>query len=131
MANQISNCPHTGKIRKVLQSLIIKDYDGNLRTHRVIDYFESDGVSRAEDTALGISKELYKPKEQQGTTKNSFINPTTNQFVSEDDENGIPEIEHYRNIPLASLPIQVATIGQLLDYLDVVSTQIADFNNKL
>lgn len=130
MEIQISNCPDTGKIRKVVQSMIVKEYDGNIRTRRIIDYFENDGITRSEDLATGITKQLYKQKEQQGTTQNSFIDPITNTFVESDHQNAIPEIEHYRGIQLSSLPGNVTTIGELLDYLDTVSTQISDLNGK-
>lgn len=126
----ISNCPHTGKIRKVVQSLLIKEYDGNLRTHRIIDYFEADGETRSEQVAVGISRELYKQREQKGTTEGSFIDPTTQMFVEAEAPNAIPEIEFFRGIPLSSLPPTVINIGDLLDYLDQVSIQIADSNNK-
>jgi hypothetical protein len=130
MEVQISNCPHTGKIRKVISSLIIRERNGHLRTSRVIDYFEEDGTTRSESVTEGISKVIFATKEQLGTTEGSYINPLTNEFTTEDDPNGVPEIDVYRDMSLATLPPEVTTVGQLLDYLELISIQLADANGR-
>jgi hypothetical protein len=70
---------------------------------------------------------LYNEKYQAGTTEGSLINPQTQEFVT---EGGIQEIDFYRSLPLSSLPGNITTVGDLLDYLKSVSIQIADINGK-
>ncbi|NOS92093.1 MAG: hypothetical protein HOP30_09240 [Cyclobacteriaceae bacterium] len=124
---EISPSVATGKRRFVTKSKIELDWNGQMKTERIIEYFEQDGETLSRDVATGIEKALYNEKYQSGTTEGSFIDPQTQAFVT---EGGIPEIDFYRSLPLSSLPSGVTTVGALLDYMKSVSIQIADLNGK-
>jgi hypothetical protein len=126
----ISNCPATGKKRKVVSVELKQEADGNFTMLRAIEYFENDGETKAIENSVGLSRELFAQKELPGTTSGSFINPITKQFTSQSDPEGIPEADFYRSIPISSLPAGVTTLGDVIDYMIASSIQIADLNNK-
>jgi hypothetical protein len=143
MSIDISNCPATGKKRKVIGTLIIKEIDNNLRLHNTVDYFEDDGTTRAEDAAPRATRHLYRPIEVIGTTSGSWINPTTGQLFNGDlgehtNQDGsikdglVPEVDYYRGIPCTT-PISpnVMTVGDLLDFLNAQAVQLANLNGKI
>lgn len=57
----ITNCPATGKKRVVTSAYIIREPDGNLRTHFVVDCFEDDGITRAETVAPNPLRICFAP----------------------------------------------------------------------
>lgn len=126
----ISNCPETGKLRKITNAMVVLEYDGNFRIHRLVNYFEPDGVTLSETTTLGISRDMYKQREQQGTTRDSWLDPQTNIFVDPGTEGAVLELDHLMNRPLNELPAEVTTVKELIEYMIAVSTTIADQNNK-
>jgi hypothetical protein len=133
---QLSNCPHTGKKRFVTQTQLVKEIDGNIRVHRIINYFEEDNTPTLL-SATGLALELFKEKEQQGTTRYNWIDPQTQEYKEpEYDQEGnvsngvIPELQFFLSLPLSTLPGNITTVGDLITFLETYSIQVADFNGK-
>lgn len=135
----ITNCPATGKKRAVTSAHIIREPDGHFRTHFVVDYFEEDGITRAETVAPKSIAHLFRPREVQGTTKGSFINTQTKEFKDTNlDGSGNPmpnvvaEKDFYNNIPCASPAVPgVSNVGEFLDFMINSVIQTAVSNNKI
>lgn len=135
----ITNCPATGKKRAVTGAYIIREPDGNLRTHFVVDCFEDDGITRAETVAPQSIAHLFRPREVQESTKGRFINTQTKEFKNtnlDGSGNPIPNViaekDFYNNIPCTSPAAPgVSNVGELLDFMINSAIQIAESNNKI
>lgn len=135
----IPNCPATGKKRAVTSAYIIREPDANFRTHFIVDYFEDDGITRAETVAPKSIAHLFRPREVQGTTKGSFINTQTKEFKDtnlDGSGNTIPNVvaekDFYNNIPCTSPAVPgVSNVGQFLDFMINSAISIAEKNNKI
>ena len=126
----ISNCPATAKTRRVIATSLIKEEDNNFRIIYTVDYF--DGEARAQDAAPIATKHLFRVYQRIGTTRDSFINPQTQQIYDTQEAGTIPEIDFYRSIP-CSTPLNetITNVGQMIDFVIANSVSIANLNNSL